>query len=52
MNIGKKTLKEAVVSRLASQIRHLFAIMLTTSETEQPPLLWDEFKIQYVRGFR
>ena len=40
MNSGKKTL----VSRLASLMKQLFAIMLTACKTEQPHLLWDEFK--------
>ena len=39
----EKTLEEAVVSGLASQIRQLFATMFTACQIEQPNFLWDAF---------
>ena len=48
----KKTLEEPVVSRLASQIRQLTAIMLTVCEIEQRHLLWGEFKNNMSADFR
>lgn len=39
------TLEEASHTRVASQIRQLFVIMLTSCEIDQPLVLWEKYKI-------